>query len=382
MRTVIEGSQGIAHAVRLSKPDVMAMYPITPSTHVPETLAQFVADGKMTSKIITVDSEFSAMSACVGVSAAGSRVFTATSSQGLALMHEVVFAAAGMRLPIVTAVINRALSAPINIWNDHQDTFAERDSGWLQLYCETNQEAVDTMIQAYKIAEDEDVLLPVFVCTDGFTLSHTYEPIDIPEQEDVDAFLPEYKPKHAFLDPEKPMTMGPFAYPKPYAAMRKELSEVVMKSEDKVKAVHDDFADKFGRSYGNGLIEEYKNDREITLVAMGSVTGTMKEVIDERDDVGLVRVKCYRPFPEKDLLKALEGKENVIVFEKNVALGLHSGAMYPELRSLLYGKDIRINNVVGGLGGIDTTTTNVNNLVDRLKDANGKVEFLRGEPDE
>ncbi|MCD6414705.1 MAG: pyruvate ferredoxin oxidoreductase [Candidatus Diapherotrites archaeon] len=384
MKTVMEGSNAVAHAIRLCKPEVMAMFPITPSTHIPENLAQMVADGDLDAKLITVESEFSAMSATVGASATGVRAFTATSSQGLALMHEVVYAAAGMRLPIVTTIVNRALSAPINIWNDQQDTISERDSGWLQIYCETNQEAVDTMIQAYKIAEDKRVLLPVFVCMDGFILSHTYEPVDIPEQKDVDEFLPPYKPEHAFLDPDKPMTMGPFAYPKPYAAMRKELSKDVMKAKAVVKEVHDEFAKKFGRSYGNGIIEEYKNDRPIAIVAMGSVCGTIKEVVDKRDDVGLVRVRCYRPFPKEELAKALKDKENVIVFEKNVALGLNSGAMYPEIKDVLYsaGSKARVNNVIGGIGGIDVTKENVENFIERLKDKEGVVEFLGGDPNE
>jgi len=384
MRKVIEGSQGVAKAVALCRPDVMAMYPITPSTHVPETLAKLVADGKLESKIITVKSEFSSMSCCVGVSASGARAFTATSSQGIALMNEVIYAAAGMRLPIVMVVVNRALSAPINIWNDHQDSISVRDSGWLQLFSETNQEAIDTTIQAFKIAEDKNVLLPVMSCMDGFTLSHTYEPLELPPQGEVDGFLPKYKPEHAFLDPEKPMTMGCFAYPKPYAALRAELNKAVNESTKTVKKVHDEYEKKFGRGYGNGLIEEYKNDRPTAIVAMGSVCGTMKEVIDARDDVGLVRVRCYRPFPKKDLLEALQDKENIIVFEKNVALGLNSGAMYPELKEVLYGAgcDARINNVIGGLGGIDVTVKNVNNFVDRMKDKNQAVEFLGGDPDE
>ncbi len=378
----MEGSHGVAHAVKLCKPDVLAMYPITPSTHIPEGLAQLIADGKMDTKFITVESEFSAMSACVGVSAAGSRAFTATSSQGLLLMTEVVYAAAGMRLPIVTVIVNRTISAPINIWNDHQDTFAERDSGWLQIYCETNQEALDTTIQAYKIAEDAGVLLPVFVCMDGFVLSHTYEPLEVPEQNEVDAFLPPYTPKHAFLDPNKPITQGPFAYPKPYAAMRKELSDAIMNSKTVVKKVHNEFAEKFGRAYGDGIIEEYKSDKPTVIVAMGSVCGTIKEVVDERDDIGLVRIRCYRPFPKEELVKALEGKENIIVFEKDVALGMASGALYHEIKSILAGKNVRINNVVGGLGGIDTTKKNISNFVDRMKDQNDKIEFLRGDPNE
>jgi pyruvate ferredoxin oxidoreductase alpha subunit len=386
VRMFLEGSGAAAHAVKLCKPGVLAMYPITPSTHIPEGIAQMVADGELDAELIRVESEFSAISACAGASATGVRTFTATSSQGLALMHEVIFAVAGMRLPVVVVVANRALSAPINIWNDHQDSISERDSGWIQFHAETAQEVGDTTIQAFKIAEDSEVLLPVMVNFDGFILTHTYEPVDLPSHEEVDAFLPPYTPKHSFLDPEKPMTQGPFAYPRPYNQLKIDLNEAVENSRKTIKGVHDEFAKKFGRAYGNGFIEEYRNDRDVAIVAMGSVCGTIKEAVDKREDAGLVRVRCYRPLPEEDLKKALKSKKTVIVADKNVALGLNSGVLFSELRDIMYSENERpgaINGVICGVGGVDVTEKNVHNFINRLKDApDGTVEWLRGYPDE
>ncbi len=386
---VKQGAQAIAHSVKKCKPDVCSMYPITPSTELPEEIAQLVADGELDATIIRVESEFSAISGCVGASAAGSRAYTATSSQGLALMTEVLFAASGMRLPIVINVVNRALSAPINIWNDQQDSISQRDNGWLQIYCESNQEAVDTTIQSFKIAEDEDVLLPIMCCTDGYILSHTYEPVELPDEEEVQEFLPEYDPDHAYLDPENPMTQGPFAYPKPYAALRKDLSDAVNGSKEIVKRVHDEFAEKFGRSYGNGLIEEYKNDKDTALVSMGSICGTIKSTLDNRNDAGLMRIRCYRPFPEEEIKKALEGKDQVIVLEKNVSMGHGSGALYNEIKSILP-RSTTVHDIVVGLGGTDIAEEDINNMIDSLSnkengvkrwllEKGGKLQKNRGE---
>jgi pyruvate ferredoxin oxidoreductase alpha subunit len=332
-----------------------------------EDLAKLVADGKLKSKFLEVESEFSAMSSVVGAVAAGSRVFTATSSQGLALMHEVLFATSGLRLPVVMVVANRALSAPINIWNDHSDTMAERDSGWIQLYTETVQETVDTLIQAYRIAER--VLLPVMVCMDGFILTHVIEPVDILNQKDVDEFLPKYKPEHAVLDTERPMTLGPFAYPEPYFELRRELEEAMENSKEVISEVNEEFAKKFKRKYGNGFIEEYKNDKDTVIIAMGSVCGTIKEVVDKRKDVGLVRIKCFRPFPKEELIKALKGKKTIIVLEKAIAYGLGSGPLFPEIRDILYPftEKSKFIGVIAGLGGVDIRISQINNVIDKSK---------------
>jgi len=378
-RHFMEGSKVVAEAVYLCKPDVVSAYPITPQTHIVETLAQLIADGRIKSKFLEVDSEFSAISSVAGAVAAGSRAFTASCSQGVALMHEVLFAIAGMRLPVVMVVANRALSAPINIWCDHQDSITERDSGWIQLYVETAQEAVDTVIQAYKIAEDRRVLLPVMVCMDGFILTHTIEPVNVPDDVDVNKFLPKYKPTHALLDSTIPMTLGPFAYPEPYFKLRKELSLAIDNSKKIIEEINEEFGEKFKRKYGNGLIEEYRNDKKIAIVSMGSVCGTIRCVIDSREDTGLVKIRCYRPFPKQDLVNALKEKEIVIVIEKNISLGLGSGSVFSEIRNVLYHlkEKPEVVGAVVGLGGTDVRSKDINALIDKSKTMeDGEVEWL------
>ena len=375
----MEGSKVVAEAVYLCKPDVVSAYPITPQTHIVETLAQLIADGRIKSKFLEVDSEFSAISSVAGAVAAGSRAFTASCSQGVALMHEVLFAIAGMRLPVVMVVANRALSAPINIWCDHQDSIAERDSGWIQLYVETAQEAVDTVIQAYKIAEDRRVLLPVMVCMDGFILTHTIEPVNVPDDVDVNKFLPKYKPTHAILDPTIPMTLGPFAYPEPYFKLRKELSLAIDNSKKIIEEINEEFGEKFKRKYGNGLVEEYKNDKKIAIVSMGSVCGTIRCVVDSREDTGLVKIRCYRPLPKEDLVNALKEKETVIVIEKNISLGLGSGSVLSEIRDVLYNlkEKPKVVGAVVGLGGTDVRSKDINALIDKSKTMeDGEVEWF------
>ncbi len=377
-KTVMEGSLATAKAAALCEPDMVVAYPITPQTHIVENLGKLIAQGKLKSKHIEVDSEFSALSACVGGSAAGSRVFTATAAQGLALMNEVLFAASGMRLPIVMVVANRALSAPINIWNDWQDSISARDSGWIQLYCETVQEIVDTIIQAYKIAEDKNILLPVMVCMDGFFLTHVVEVLDMPKS--VSKYLKKYKPPYAILDPKKPQTQGPFAFPKPYAELRKDLSDAMDASTATIKKCHDDYAKLFNRSYGNGLIEEYNTKNKKTIIiTMGSLAGNVKEVVDKRDDTGLLRIKCFRPFPKKDIMKALKGKETVIILEKNISLGTSCGALFDEIRSIHCNrKDTpKILDYIVGIGGMDCRTDDIENIINESKNKkDGHIEWL------
>jgi len=375
----MEGSDLVARVVKLCKPDVISAYPITPQTHIVEKLADLVADGKLKSKFMEVESEFSAISSVAGACAAGSRTFTATSSQGLALMHEMLFASAGMRLPLVMVVANRALSSPINIWNDQQDSISQRDAGWIQIYVETAQEAADSVIQAYRIAEDERVLLPIMVCMDGFILTHSMEPADLPNEKEVQEFLPKYNPTHAILDPKKPMTLGPFAYPEPYFRLRKELSTAIDESREVISEINEKFAKKFKRKYGNGLIEEYKNNRKMAIVSMGSVVGTIREVVDSRNDVGVVRIRSYRPFPKKDLIKVLKDKKIVIVLEKDISLGLGSGSVFSEVRDALYSlkKKPKVVGFIAGLGGVDITIKLINRAIEhseKMKD--GEVEWL------
>jgi len=360
-RQIIEGSQAVAKAVRLCSPKVIATYPITPSTHIPETLAKMKADGELDATLMMTESEFSAISAVVGASATGVRAYTATSSQGLALMHEVLYAAAGMRLPIVINVVNRALSAPLNIFNDQQDSIAERDAGWVQLYAATNQEAVDTTIQAFRIAEQ--ALLPVMVCTDGFYLSHTYEVIDVPDG--LKGFLPEYKPTECVLDPGNPMTVGAWAMPEPYLKLRKELNDAVDGSGKAVKGAHNEFAKKFGRRYGDGLVET-KGKGSVAFVSMGSLCQNLQTVCEEKR-MQLVRVRCYRPFPAGELRKALKNARTIIVVEKDVAYGMKGGALYNDLRSALKGSKARIASWVVGLGGVDVTVDYLRRVAARAK---------------
>ncbi len=378
-REVIEGSQAIAKTVARCDVRFVAAYPITPQTHIVQELAKMHANGEIDCEYMNVEAEFSAISAIIGATAAGVRSFTATSSQGLALMHEVLFAAAGMRLPLVMVIANRALSAPINIWNDHQDSVAERDSGWIQIYCQDVQEAVDSLIQAYKVAENKNVLLPVMVCMDGFYLTHVYEPVEIPPADKTKRFLGNFEYPYR-LDPKKPLTMGPLAFPEDYTRLRKNLAEAVLGAKNFIKKVHQDYVKRFGRSYGDGMIERY-GDGKICFVAMGSMCGTIKDMVDEgKHDVSLVRVRTFRPFPKEELAEALEDKELVIVLDKDISLG-NAGALYMETRDALYEakKRPKTVNFVVGLGGMDVSKGLLKYLLQRAKKMKSDhVEIVSG----
>ena len=378
VRKTAEGSEAVAEAVRNCEPDVVACYPITPSTHIAEKLALYYANGELKS-YITTEAEFTSISAIIGASAAGSRAFTATSSQGLALMHEAVYCAAGMRLPLVMVVGNRALSAPLNIWNDQQDSIAERDAGWLQIYCESNQEAVDSTIQAFKIAES--VLLPTMVCFDGFFLTHAVEPIDVPTMEEVRRFLPKYQPK-VKLDPENPISMGEYAFPSHYQMFREDVHKDLLASAAKVREVHDEFARMFGRSYGNGLLEKYLlDDAEYVFLSFGSVCGNAKDAVDtlraKGEKVGVLRVRLYRPFPYAEVAKALEGKKAVAVFEKSYSLGAKP-PLYTDVVAALAEAERRpvISSFVGGLGGKDVRVEDVAAMLQKLKTGKRLEEWV------
>ncbi len=372
MKKVIEASTAVALGVKLCEPGVIPMYPITPQTHIVERLADYINDGLLSSEMIHVESEHSAISAALGAEAMGVRTFTATASQGLALMHEILFVVAGMRLPVVMAVANRALSAPINIWNDHQDSISERDSGWIQLYVESAQEALDTIIQAYKIAENRKVLLPVMVCLDGFTLSHVYEPVDILKQEDVNKFLPQYNPLFK-LDPKKPITMGPIGFPNTYMEFRKQTHDTMLDSINIIKDVNNQFKESFNRSYGNGLIETYKiEDANYAIAAMGTACSTTRVVVDELrkqgKKVGLIKIKSFRPFPKQEIISCCKNIKGIAVIDRNISLG-NEGALYTELRSAFYNQNKKpiIKGFIAGLGGRDITP-------DHIKTAFKKIE--------
>jgi len=357
MKEIDEASMAVAKAAKLCRVKVVPMYPITPQTHIVERIADFINDGEMKAEMLHAESEHSALSAAIGASATGVRTFSATASQGLALMHEMLHVASGNRLPIVMAIANRALSAPINIWNDHQDSISQRDTGWLQFYVESSQEALDTVIQSYKIAET--VLLPVMVNLDGFTLSHVYEPTDVPEQKEVDEFLPEYKAKWK-LDPENPITIGPISLPWNHMEIKQEQQADSLESIKVVKQVHEEFAKKFKRKYGNGLIEEYKcKDAKTILVCMGSTCGTARVAIDnlrkKGKKVGLLKLRCYRPFPGKELKRALRDKKYVAVLDRAISFGMDEGPVCSEIRNVIQCEKTIIKSYIAGLGGRDIT---------------------------
>ncbi len=379
MLQIMEGSHAVAEAVRLSRPEVVSAYPITPQTHIVERLAEMVADGEMNSNYITVDSEFSALSCCLGASAAGSRVYSSTSSQGLILMAEVCFNASGMRLPIVMSIANRALGAPLSIWNDHQDSIALRDSGWFQVYAEDVQELTDLHFISYRVAEDHNVLLPGFVCFDGFILSHTYEPVDIPEQEEVDAYLPPFKP-YQRLDAADPISMGMYATPDYYMEFRYELDRAMSRAHDALKAAGKEFGEQFGRDYSSPVEEYHLDDADTALIALGSVCGTVKDAVDEmRADgqkVGLLKLRTYRPFPVAEIAKALDGVSTVGVIEKNLSPGsAMKGGVGPEVKDALWKTGIEVYSYVAGLGGRDIRKKDVAAIARLAADGKGDLFY-------
>jgi pyruvate ferredoxin oxidoreductase alpha subunit len=357
VRMALTGNEAAATAMRQIEPDVCAAYPITPSTQVMETFATFVADGRVDTELVLAESEHSAMSACVGAASAGARVMTATSSQGLALMHEVLYIASGLRLPIVMAVANRTLSAPLNIHCDHSDTMGSRDAGWLQFYVENAQELYDTLIEAVRVCEHPDVLLPGMVCFDGFTLSHGMEAIETIEDGAVKGFIGEYR-LNPLLDPKSPRTVGPLVLPDFYMEIRQQQSEAFRRVMGVVNEVDADFASRFGRSYG--LFEAYRLDgAEVVGVVIGSSAGTVKAAVDalRADGVaaGLLRLRVFRPFPAQELARALGGARSVVVLDRADSMGTQGGPLLADLRSALYGMSSppRIEGFVYGLGGRD-----------------------------
>jgi pyruvate ferredoxin oxidoreductase alpha subunit len=363
----------------MCRPQVISAYPITPQTHIVEDLARLVGEGKLAAEFINVESEFSAASVILGASAAGARAYTTTTSQGLLLMTEVLYCIAGMRLPIVLTCANRAISAPLNIWNDQQDSMTVRDAGWIQLYAEDNQEAADLHIQAFKIAEATS--LPLMVCMDGFILTHAFEPVDIPEQGQVDAFLPPFKPQH-IIDPRWPRALGLYADPRFYMETRYILHRALEKSEEVIKQVSADFGRDFGRNSG-GLIKTYKlEEAEVVIVTMGSVAGTIKDLIDRLESagrhVGLLQICSFRPFPKQEIYRALKNKMNIVVLEKAVSLGrggiLASDIRWSFPRAEQPGR--RISSYIAGLGGRNISTESLTEMVDRVSREHVELAFL------
>jgi pyruvate ferredoxin oxidoreductase alpha subunit len=376
------GDFAVAEAATLCDPDVIAAYPITPQTIIVERLAEHVADGELECEYICVESEHSAMSACFGASAAGSRVFTATASQGLALMVEIMYITASARFPVIMGVANRALSGPINIHNDHSDSMLARDSGWLQLFAEDCQEAYDSIVQAFRIGEDKRVSLPVMVCLDGFILSHSVEPVEIIEPTDkktIDGFLPPRDPLYK-LDVDAPIAEGLLALPEFYMEIKRGQQEAMLISKDVVKEVVEDFGERWGRYYP--IVEPYKmDDAEVALVTMGSVTGTARATVDElREEgkqVGLVKLRCYRPFPVEEMQYALKDVQACAVLDKSVSFG-YSGPTYADTASAMYTAKARplLKDFIVGLGGKDVTVGGLKTMYEKLyADLNkGEVE--------
>ncbi len=368
-RIGIEVSLAIADAAKLADVDVVSAYPITPQTHIVEHLAALVADGELDASYIPVESEHSAMSACIGAAAVGARTFTATAGQGLELMHEVLYIASAMRLPLVMAVANRALSGPINIWGDHSDAMAVRDTGWIQIFVENGQQAVDNVLCAFRIAEDHRVLLPIMVHLDGFHLTHVVEPIYMPEQDEVVKFLP---PHHypTPLDPAKPLTMGAFGPPYIYTEMKKAQEANLTASKEVILQCWEEFDSIFGRHYSP--VESYHSEQaKVLLLTMGSFSETAMEAIDkmrsEGKDVGLIRIRLWRPFPFEEIRQAVKNAEVLIVLDRAISFGGPGGPVCSEVKSALYNEDARpkVVGFVGGLGGRDISVSGFEEIIDR-----------------
>lgn len=365
----IEGSQAMAQAVAACKPQVVAAYPISPQTHIVEALSKLVKDGELQDcEYLNVESEYAAMSASIGASAVGARAYTATASQGLLFMVEAVYNASGLGLPIVMTVANRAIGAPINIWNDHTDAMSQRDSGWLQLYAETNQEAADLHVQAFRIAEE--LSLPVMVCMDGFILTHAVEQVDVPEEEQVAKFLPLYEPRQV-LDPEHPMSIGAMVGPEAFTEVRYLAHHKQKQARELIPQVQKEFEKIFGRQSG-GLIHTYHcDDADTIIVALGSVVGTLKDVVDERraqgEKIGVLSICSFRPFPFEAVGNALKNAKTIISFEKAFQVGIGgivSSHIFHSLRDIDPDLHPDLYEVIAGLGGRNITKHSIHDMLD------------------
>jgi len=379
---IITGNSAAALGVKLSQVQVVAAYPITPSTSVPETLSQDIESGELKAEFVRVESEHSALTVCISASTVGARVFTATSCHGLLYMHEQLHWAAGSRLPVVLCCANRGVGAPWSIFNDQQDSISQRDTGWIQIYCRNNQEIIDTVIQAYRIAEA--AYIPVMICYDGFVMSHTMMPVEIPDAELVSDFLPSYKP-HTILSPEDPMNINPVLFPwrrantegvlcDGYMEMRYKLQKSLADSRNVIVSTDHAFAEAFGRGHG-GMVWHYKtDDAEVILAGMGSVATEATTAADmlrtEGIKAGVVGIRVFRPFPKEEVRKAFRKTKAVVIFEKGISYG-YEGALCSELKAAFYGTDIRlpVHNYVVGLGGRDVKARELAEAVRSSRDA-------------
>ncbi|HUW87188.1 MAG TPA: transketolase C-terminal domain-containing protein [Candidatus Paceibacterota bacterium] len=374
----VEGSKAVADAVACCRPEVICAYPISPQTHIVEGLSKLVKEGTLKNcEFVNVESEFSAMSVAIGASATGARTYTATASQGLLYMVEAVYNASGLGLPIVMTVANRAIGGPINIWNDHSDSMSQRDSGWIQMYAETNQEAADLHVQAFKIAEE--LSLPIMVCMDGFILTHASEQVDIPEQEQVDAYLPPFVPRQ-ILDPNNPVSIGAMVGPEAFTEVRYLIHARTLRALDVIPKASEEFEKVFHRESG-GLVRPYFcEDAETVVVALGSVLGTIKDVVDEQRSrgvsIGVLGITTFRPFPFAAVREAISKAKRVIVVEKAFQVGI-GGIVSENIKESLSGLDITSYSVIAGLGGRPILKTSLDTLFNKgVADALEPLVFL------
>ncbi|MEQ9716254.1 MAG: transketolase C-terminal domain-containing protein [Candidatus Asgardarchaeum sp.] len=359
MRKVITGNYAAAYGAMLSRPAVVAAYPITPQTTIVELLAKFKAEGIADYKYIPVESEMAAISACMGAELSGVRAYTATSAHGLLLMHEMLHWVAGQRIPLVMNVANRALAPPWSVWADHQDAIAQRDTGWMQIFAENNQEVLDSVIMGYKIAESHDILLPMIINMDAFILTHTLEVVDIPDQEMVDEFLPSFDLPHK-IDLDNPRQYGTLAFPNQYMEFRYKMAQAMERAKSKIKEVAEEFKKKFGRYHGD-LLDIYRIDgADVVLITMGALSSMGKEAVDilreQGYNVGLIRLRTFRPFPTEDLRKYLKDVTVIGTIDRSYSFG-YGGALFNEVKAALYGhSDVIVKDYIVGIGGRDIST--------------------------
>ncbi len=381
IRERLSGNEAVATAMKQINPDVVAAFPITPSTEIPQYFSTFVANGSVDTEFVAVESEHSAMSACIGAEAAGSRAMTATSANGLSLMWEMIYIASSLRLPIVMNLVNRAVSGPLNIHNDHSDAMGVRDAGWIMLFSENNQEAYDNNLMAHKIAENKDVQLPIMICQDGFITSHSIENIELENDEDVKKFVGEYHPEHYLLNKKEPMAIGPLDLQAYLFEHKAQQGNAMKAAKQIILDVSKEFEKWTGRHYD--LFEEYKlDDAEIAIVCMNSTAGTTKAVVDKLREqgvkAGLLKIRVYRPFPGEEVAKALSNLKAVAVLDKSDSLNAIGGALFEDVVSSMYvaKQNVPVVNYVYGIGGRDTTEKEINSVYTDLAEIakDGKVE--------
>ena len=381
IRERLSGNEASAMAMKQINPDVVAAFPITPSTEIPQYFSTFVSNGSVDTEFVAVESEHSAMSACIGAEAAGARAMTATSANGLSLMWEMIYIASSLRLPIVMSLVNRAVSGPLNIHNDHSDAMGVRDAGWIMLFSENNQEAYDNLIMAHRIAENKDVMLPLMVCQDGFITSHSIENIELIEDEKVKEFVGTYKPEHYLLNNKEPIAVGPLDVQSYLFEHKYQQAEAMRNAKKVILQVAEDFEKMTGRKYS--FFEEYKlDDAEIAIVCMNSTAGTTKFVVDELRNkgikAGLLKIRVFRPFPAEEVAKALSHLKAIAVMDKADSLNAAGGALFSDITSAMYVNNANIPtvNYVYGIGGRDTTSKDINIIFSDLQEIvnSGKVE--------